>query len=83
MAFTDDEIRYLRSQPLARIATVDADGQPDAVPVVFEFDGIERKAFESVAPLFQSVGSRSWQAQQQVSLGIRKRFRRMTRFGRF
>lgn len=39
MAFTDDEIAYLRSQPLARIATVDSDGQPDVVPVGFEFDG--------------------------------------------
>lgn len=39
MSFTDDEIAYVRSQPLARIATVDADGQPDASPVGFEFDG--------------------------------------------
>jgi pyridoxamine 5'-phosphate oxidase family protein len=39
MAFTDEEISYLRSQRLARIATVDADGQPDVAPVGFEFDG--------------------------------------------
>jgi pyridoxamine 5'-phosphate oxidase family protein len=39
MAFTEDEVAYLRSQRLARIATVDADGQPDVVPVGFEFDG--------------------------------------------
>jgi pyridoxamine 5'-phosphate oxidase family protein len=39
MAFTEEEIAYLRSQPLARIATVAADGQPDVVPVGFEFDG--------------------------------------------
>ena len=39
MSFTEQEIAYLRSQPLARFATVDADGQPDAVPVAFEFDG--------------------------------------------
>jgi pyridoxamine 5'-phosphate oxidase family protein len=39
MAFTDEEVAYLRSQPLARIATVDAAGQPDVVPVGFEFDG--------------------------------------------
>jgi pyridoxamine 5'-phosphate oxidase family protein len=39
MAFTNEEIAYLRSQPLARIATVAADGQPDVVPVGFEFDG--------------------------------------------
>ncbi|GGM67410.1 PPOX class F420-dependent oxidoreductase [Dactylosporangium sucinum] len=39
MGFTDEEIAYIRSQPLARIATVADDGQPDVVPVGFEFDG--------------------------------------------
>jgi pyridoxamine 5'-phosphate oxidase family protein len=39
MAFTEEEIGYLRSQSLARLATVAADGQPDVVPVAFEFDG--------------------------------------------
>jgi pyridoxamine 5'-phosphate oxidase family protein len=39
MSFTDEEIAYLRSQPLARIATVAPDGQPDVVPVGYEFDG--------------------------------------------
>jgi pyridoxamine 5'-phosphate oxidase family protein len=39
MAFTDEEAAYLRSQPLARIATVGPDGQPDVSPVGFEFDG--------------------------------------------
>lgn len=39
MSFTDEEIAYLRSQPLARLATVSADGQPDVVPLAFEFDG--------------------------------------------
>ena len=29
MAFSDDEIAYLQSQPPARLATVNADGQPD------------------------------------------------------
>jgi pyridoxamine 5'-phosphate oxidase family protein len=38
MSFTDDEIAYLRSQPLARLATVAPDGQPDVVPVSFELD---------------------------------------------
>jgi pyridoxamine 5'-phosphate oxidase family protein len=41
MSFTDEEIAYLRSQPLARIATVSPDGQPDVVPVAFEFDGTQ------------------------------------------
>jgi pyridoxamine 5'-phosphate oxidase family protein len=39
MSFTQEEIAYLQSQPLARLATLSGDGQPDAVPVAFEFDG--------------------------------------------
>jgi pyridoxamine 5'-phosphate oxidase family protein len=39
MSFTDEEIAYLRSQPIARVATLSADGQPDVVPLAFEFDG--------------------------------------------
>ena len=39
MAFTQNEVTYLKSQPLARIATVGSDGQPDVTPASFEFDG--------------------------------------------
>jgi len=39
VSFTDEEIAYLRAQPLARVATVGPDGQPDVVPLAFEFDG--------------------------------------------
>jgi pyridoxamine 5'-phosphate oxidase family protein len=39
MSFTSEEIAYLRSQPLARLATNSSGGQPDVVPVSFEFDG--------------------------------------------
>ena len=39
MSFTEEEIAFMNSQPLARIATVSSDGQPDVVPVGFEFDG--------------------------------------------
>ncbi|MFI7129511.1 PPOX class F420-dependent oxidoreductase [Nonomuraea sp. NPDC050153] len=39
MSFNEEEIAYLRSQRLGRIATVSDDGQPDVVPVGFEFDG--------------------------------------------
>jgi pyridoxamine 5'-phosphate oxidase family protein len=38
MSFTEEEIAYLRSQPLARVSTLSADGQPDVVPLAFEFD---------------------------------------------
>jgi pyridoxamine 5'-phosphate oxidase family protein len=39
MAFKDEEVAYLRSQRLARIATVSPDGQPDVSPVGYEYDG--------------------------------------------
>ena len=37
--FRDDEVQYLRSQGMARLATVGEDEQPDVVPVACEFDG--------------------------------------------
>jgi pyridoxamine 5'-phosphate oxidase family protein len=40
MAFSEEEVAYLASQPLARLATLGADGQPDVAPVGFEFDGV-------------------------------------------
>lgn len=39
MSFTQEEIDYLRSQPIARLATLGVDEQPDVVPLAFEFDG--------------------------------------------
>jgi pyridoxamine 5'-phosphate oxidase family protein len=39
MAFSDEEIEYLRSHGTGRLATVGADDQPDVVPVAVEFDG--------------------------------------------
>jgi pyridoxamine 5'-phosphate oxidase family protein len=41
MSFIDEEIAYLRSQPLARLASVGPDAQPDVVPLAFEFDGTQ------------------------------------------
>lgn len=38
--FSADEVAYLNSQPLARLSTVNDGGQPDVVPVAFEFDGV-------------------------------------------
>lgn len=37
--FSEKEIAYLKSQRLARIATVSANGDPDVAPVGFTFDG--------------------------------------------
>lgn len=39
MSFTQAELDCLASQPLAGLATVGPDGQPDVVPVAVEFDG--------------------------------------------
>ena len=39
MLFSDEEIAYLQSQPLARLATLSADDQLDVVPIGYEFDG--------------------------------------------
>ncbi|MCA9876205.1 MAG: PPOX class F420-dependent oxidoreductase [Thermomicrobiales bacterium] len=37
--FSAEELAYLRSQPLARLATVTPDGQPTVDAVGFQFDG--------------------------------------------
>ena len=37
--FSEQELAFLRTQPLARIGTVDNDGQPTVDVVGFEFDG--------------------------------------------
>jgi pyridoxamine 5'-phosphate oxidase family protein len=40
-AFTPDEIEYLTSQTLARLATVGPDGRPHVIPVTFTFNDEE------------------------------------------
>lgn len=37
--FSEPEIEYMKTQRLCRFATVSGKGQPDVVPVAFEFDG--------------------------------------------
>jgi len=37
--FSEAELAYLRTQPLARFATASADGQPDVAVVTFAVDG--------------------------------------------
>jgi pyridoxamine 5'-phosphate oxidase family protein len=39
MAFSEEELHYLNAQPLARLATVDGEGQTDVVPVGMTIDG--------------------------------------------
>ena len=36
---SDPEVEYMKTQRLCRFATVSPEGQPDVVPVAFEFDG--------------------------------------------
>ena len=38
--FSDEELAYSQSQPLARLGTVDSTGQPNVDAVTFEFDGV-------------------------------------------
>ncbi|MFI5891868.1 PPOX class F420-dependent oxidoreductase [Actinoplanes sp. NPDC051513] len=71
MSFTDEEIAYLRSQPLARLASVGPAGQPDVVPLAFEFDGTFFWVGGSGEPVlatrkFRNVGS----GNQQVALVV-------------
>lgn len=40
-AFTPDEIAYLRSQTLCRLATATPDGRPHVVPVMFVYNEVE------------------------------------------
>jgi pyridoxamine 5'-phosphate oxidase family protein len=37
--YSEPETQYLKSQRLARIASVSSKGKPDVSPVAFEFDG--------------------------------------------
>ena len=39
ITFTQKEIDYVKSQPLARIGTASKRGSPDVAPVGFDFDG--------------------------------------------
>ena len=40
MAFTDEEMEFIRSHGIARLATLCEAGQPDVVPVAIEFDSV-------------------------------------------
>ncbi len=71
MTFTSEEIAYLRSQPLARLATVSSDGQPDVVPVAYEFDGTSFWIGGSGASVLQTRKFRNVMAgHDQVALVI-------------
>jgi len=71
MSFNDAEIAYLGSQPVARLATLGDGGQPDVVPVAFEFDGT-----------FFWVGGRRLVGPRYPQVPQRRRRRRARRAGR-
>jgi pyridoxamine 5'-phosphate oxidase family protein len=71
MSFTDEETAYLRSQPLARFATLSPDGQPDVVPLAFEFDGTYFWVGGSGATVLQTRKFRNIQAgHHEVALVV-------------
>ena len=69
--FTDAEIEYLNSQPLARIATVGADGRPHVTPVGAFYDPeSETIAIGSAANMTASKKFRDLQRRRDVALVI-------------
>lgn len=69
--FTDAEIEYLNSQPLARIATVGPDGRPHVTPVGAFYDlESETIAIGSAADMTASKKFRDLQRRPDVALVI-------------
>ena len=69
--FTDAEVEYLDSQPLARIATVGPDGRPHVTPVgVFYDPETETIAIGSAADMAASKKFRDAQRHPDVALVI-------------
>lgn len=61
--FTPREIEYLQSQPLCRIATADASGQPHVTPVGFKFN-VETGTFD-IAGHFGFSKRKKWRDVEQ------------------
>lgn len=68
MTFTGREMDYLRSQPLARLATVAADGQPDNAAIGFEVadDGVFTIGGMDIAA--SRKGRNVWSGNPRVAL---------------
>ncbi len=66
--FSDQELAYLGSQRLARIATVSADSQPDVAPVGFEFDG--KRFYVGGVNLARTAKYKNVRANPRVALVI-------------
>ena len=68
--FTDKEIEYLRSQRLARLATVRADSKPQIAPVGFHYDADQDKIYIGGQYLSRSKKFRNILQNPHVSLVI-------------
>jgi pyridoxamine 5'-phosphate oxidase family protein len=66
--FSEKEIAYLRSQRLARIATVSGGLQPDVAPVGFDFDG--KYFYIGGLDLARTLKYRNIQGNSKVALVI-------------
>ena len=65
--FNKEELNYLKSQLLARVATATAKGKPNVAPVGFEFDGkyfyigsVTQKTLRST-PRYLNIKNGNWQ----------------------
>jgi nitroimidazol reductase NimA-like FMN-containing flavoprotein (pyridoxamine 5'-phosphate oxidase superfamily) len=63
-SFTPDEIAYLQSQRLGRLATVGPDGQPHVVPVSFRYNHPPRRRC-------RKRPGRSRAAPEQITVSLR------------
>lgn len=68
--FTDKEIEYLRSQRLARLATVRPDSKPQIAPVGFRYDADQDKIYIGGQYLSRSKKFRNILHNPHVSLVI-------------
>jgi len=66
--FSERELDYLRSQRLARIATVSHRSQPDVAPVTYAFDG--ERFYVGGLTLTRTLKYRNIQEQPRVALVV-------------
>jgi pyridoxamine 5'-phosphate oxidase family protein len=66
--FSEKEHAYLKTQRLARIATVSQEAQPDVAPVGFDFDGVY--FYVGGLDLFRTLKYKNVQGNPKVALVI-------------
>lgn len=69
--FSDEELEYLKSQPLGRLATVGPDGRPHVTPVGFFYDAEEDAiVISSVQDMAASKKFRDAQGRPDVAFVV-------------